>query len=283
MSRIWLWIVTVIIAGQPLQDALARTAAYVARLQDGLTAVVSDEHYQQVLRSRGSVLETRLIDAEVLYLWLATDRSWITVRNVVAINGRRLSNASSLDDSLSKGIPVSMAKLFDMRSYAAELNSGSVDRDFNDPLLPLQCFVGQNASRFLFHIGGMERVNGLLTTKLQFQEKRHPTLVQEHGIDRPSNGTVWIVDDGTIIRTRFDTAGAEQSSFRGEVGIQQLVTSTEVEYGSESNLRVMVPHHMHETYTILPRGMPSVNAERIDTEATYSNFREYRNSAVFIQ
>jgi hypothetical protein len=265
-----------LVSAQPLRAAnppalvqlLTRAGEYVRRFQQEFAAVVSDEDYRQQLGGRmHSSTVRRRTQSEMLFLWMPDEAAWLTVRNVLTVDGRPVPDSQNrLDDALRDTAAARLTRLRRLLGESARFNLGRIYRNFNYPTLVLLYLDPALQSRFAFTDAGHERVNGVETWKVEYAERERPTLIQEEGRDRVSRGAVWVSEaDGTIVRTRLDMT----------IPLRETVVSVEVDYRRDPKLEMWVPGRMHETY--LQSRATMVN-ENIDCVAVYSNFRRFETS-----
>jgi hypothetical protein len=246
-----------------LADVLSRAGQYVLDFEDRFAVVIGDERYDQHVERgyRRTQRHDRKIKSEMMFVWLPNEQAWLAVRTVLTVDGRSISNSQKrlgrmLDGRASIGVP----HLRQLRNEGARFNLGSIRRNFNDPMTPLRFLEPESQPRFEFALAGEETINGEPASKVTFNEQSQPTFIQgEH----PSHGMMWIVSDGTVVRTRFEVANAKD-------GLTAVIT---VNYGRNSKLDMMVPMNMHESYSGL-KGIP----EWVECEATYTNFRRFETS-----
>ena len=119
--------------------------------------------------------------------------------------------------------------------------------------------------RFTFSLAGRERIHGVDTWKVNYEEHISPTVIQGDGADVRSRGSVWVaVQGGAVIRTQL------------AITIPPAAwASVEVDYQHDAKLAMWVPAAMHETY-MDTRG--TAVHEHISGEATYSAFRRFETS-----
>jgi hypothetical protein len=249
-----------------LAAVLAAAGTYTAAYEERFSAVVSDEQYDQRVfsRSASALPRTRKISSEMMFLWLANERAWLSVRNVVDVDGRAVKNSQErLDRLLKAEAPVGVARLRKMRDEGARFNIGSIRRNFNDPMFPLHFIEPGNQRRFTFALVGEETVDGAVSSKVGFEEQASPTFIQDGRRNVPSRGTMWIASGGAIMRTRLEVTDRYG-------GMAALIV---VNYRRDPKLEMLVPADMHEFYRVTRAG-----SERIECEATYSNFRRFETS-----
>ena len=253
-----------------LGQVLARAGEQVRRFQQDFTLVVSDEDYQQHAGGRYFIGPLhRRTRAEMLFLWLPEEAAWLTVRNVLSVDGQdTVGSQNRLNDALAGSGGQRLGRLRELVNESARFNVGRTFRNFNYPTLVLSYLDPAMQPRFAFTLAGRERVRGMDAWKVNYVERTRPTVIQGDGADRVSRGTVWIADrEGVPVRTRLELKiPRTDSSAWGTV---------EVDYQRDTKLDMWVPVQMHETYMEM-RG--STVFENIGAEATYSNFRRFETS-----
>jgi hypothetical protein len=249
----------------PLTQILERAAGYTRRYEERFAVIIADEQYEQHVNGRSYHGQSaRTIASEMMFVWLAGERSWLSVRNVVSVDGDRIKNsAKRLDQLLSADAPVGVAHLRQLRNEGSRYNIGTIRRNFNDPMFPLQFLEPPNQRRFTFTLMGNENVGGVTTSKIAFEEHASPTFIQDGRSDLPSCGDVCVAADGSVMRTRLRIVNADRR-------MSAFVT---IDYRNEASLEMLVPVKMQEIYTA---GAPY---ERISGVATYSNFHRFETSA----
>jgi hypothetical protein len=252
-----------------LSSLLERAGAYVQRYEERFTVIIGDEEYEQHVDGRSyRGARVRKIASEMMFLWLSGERSWLSVRNVVSVDGSAISNSlKRLDRLLSASAPVGVAHLRRMRDEGARFNIGTIRRNFNDPMFPLQFFEPEKQQRFTFALAGHETIDGVDTSKVTFDEQAGPTFIEDGSRNLPTHGIFWVADNGAVMRTRLDVRDPLH-------GLSAIVF---VNYRSEQKLDMLVPSTMHETY--LAAGPQS---ERIECNARYSAFRRFETFARII-
>lgn len=268
----------------PPLSILERVGEYVRRFENEFAIIISDEEYEQkdvVTDARGIVRSRaqRRLRSETLFAWLPEQQSWLTARNVLAVDGTAVPDSKArLDAALAEDGPDSRVRLRRLRDEGARFNIGRIFRNFNDPTLVLQFLDPVFQPRFAFTMLGVERVNGVEAWKIAFAERSRPTLIQTPTLDLASMGTVWIGRaDGSVVRTSLT--------------IKDVFTNTTavlvVDYRLDAKLGLKVPARMTETYeqqalvNVAQPGAPQnlvARRERIECVATYSNYRRFETS-----
>jgi len=254
-----------------LTQLLASAGQQVRHFERDFALVISDEDYQQHAGGRVHVdlPQHRHTRAEMLFVWLPDERVWLTVRNVLSVDGRDVAQSRErLRSAVGEPGGERLTRLRRLVDDSARFNVGRAFRNFNYPTLALGFLDPAVQPRFTFTLAGRERVAGTDAWKINFVEHESPTVIQGDGADRISRGSVWIaIRDSVVVRTRLDLRipGAESSA----------VATVEVDYAPDAKLAVWVPVKMKETYTEMTG---STVLENIGGEATYSNFRRFETS-----
>jgi hypothetical protein len=266
----------------PLPQLLAQTGEYVRRFQREFATILGDEDYDQHVESRQystpSAIDAdaaehmphsrrRRLHSEMLFLWLPAETAWLTVRNVLTVDGRPVPDSETrLNDALRDTSAERQPRLRRLRDESARFNLGSIRRNINYPTLALSYLDPAVQSRFKLTLDGRERINNVDAYKVGFDERSRPTIIQEDGADRVSRGVIWVADaDGAVVRTRLQL----------HIPSSDTVVSVDVDYRRDARIDVWVPSRMRETYE---HRFQSVVLERIRCVATYSNFRRFETS-----
>jgi hypothetical protein len=257
----------------PLASLLQRAAAYVALFQTEFASFVSDEDYTQ--RVRGQLYPSeraRQTRSEMVFTWLPDQRFWLTVRNVLSVDGHAVTDSQ---DSLRQVMadPAShLPSLQALRERGASFNLGHIHRTTNDPNLVLLFLDPGNQNRFTFSLRGRETINGTGAWKISYEEQTRPTVIQDgaSGADLFSHGTLWVSDSGVVVRTEVSVFLPKPDTY----------ATVDVEYKPDARLSIWLPWRMKEQYAqwLVMRGA-YVMGERVECTATYSNFRRFETSA----
>ena len=264
-----------LVALQPLLD---RAAAYVEQYKHDFALVISDEDYVQRLsgRSASRMGRERRTKAEMLFMWMADEQAWLTVRNVLSVDRRAVADSQvRINELLNESVndPSSRRRrLRHLRDESARYNLGSIFRNMNYPALVLQFLEAKAQPRFFFFLAGRDRIDGVDVWKVTYHEHVSPTFIQgDDGTPRVASGAVWIAEaDGAIVRSEL------------HLGVPSTGTTVgvTVEYRRDAKLKMWVPARMRETYV---DGAGRRNEEKIECTATYSNFRRFETSARIVQ
>ena len=252
-----------------LSHLLARAGQEVRRFEHDFTLVVSDEDYRQHVEGLRNRPRHQRTQAEMLFLWVPDERVWLTVRNVLTVDGQAVTYSQNrLKSAVGEPGPERLARLRRLVDESARFNIGRSFRNFNYPTLVLGFLDPAMQSRFTFTLAGRERVHGTDTWKINYVERQTPTVIQGDGEDRVARGAVWVtVRDNVPVKTRLDVRIPTLES--------NSVATVEVDYGRDPKLDMRVPIKMVETYM---EASASLVLENIGGEATYTNFRRFGTS-----
>jgi hypothetical protein len=259
-----------------LDDTLRKAAAYVARFQRTFTGVLWHERYQQedrVWRRFGSsgattsaIAGRRTLEAELFFAWLPQDATWISVRDVISVDGTPRPPRDRRLASLATRSTVSLPELRELARENGRFNIGQIVRTFNEPTLALLLLDDRHVARVAFSRKGRQRVEGRELVSYAFVERGRPTLVQNQDRDVPVRGTFEIDEaTGEIWKSHLEIV----DPFRGLDG------HMDVDYQRHVAFDVLVPREMRESYT-------SAGVEQVTAVATYSEFRRFQTTGRLI-
>lgn len=251
-------------ATSPLSAVLERAARFVDTFEEEFSLVVGVERCRQEVHAlQGG--EMADLESEIFFVGIDERRTWLTVRNVLTVNGRSVaeSSGSVIDLLTTRG---NSARLRELADASARHNIGRVHRNFNDPTLALLFLAPASQRRFRFSDQGSTTVDGMAVRRVSFDERERPTIVRDARTrrDAPSSGLLLIADDGRVLRTELMVRIPESTT-----------SSIKVTYGFEPGLEMMVPLLMEEEYRTVPRRGPG---ELITGRATYSNYRRFQTA-----
>ena len=270
------------------QDLTAGIAAYVQQFSERFATLVGDEQYDQRASrfgdpSRGipGVPGRRRIQSEVLLVWLPSERSWLTARNVRRVDGKAVADsARRLELLLTAPVLDWPARVRQLRDEGARFNIGRLDRNFSDPNTVLQLLDAQTQPRFEFTVEDYDPVGGTPAWRVAFKEKGQPTVIQANGRDVQASGEVWVADaDHSVLRTRL-TLKDVQFNLR-------LTAAIDVSYRFDQRLGMWLPEQMREIYEQrgqgVYRGRLALFDDRVEGVATYANFRRFETAGRLVE
>ncbi len=204
----------------------------------------------------------RRLESDFLILQIGPTR--VGVRLVNKVDGVRVKSTTGSLDALEKGSPEENSRMIaSINNENVRYDIGSVLRHTNVPTFALQVVRVTEMGRFDFTRNGTEKINGIVTWKIKFAEKRAPTLV--HAAEpnpKPlfSTGILWIEPTtGRILKTEFSV----ENPYSKPKAKGRMV----VDYVEDKNLGIYVPKEMVERY--------ESDQGYVDCHAFYSNFRSF--------
>lgn len=256
-----------------LDASLRRAADYVARFETTFSSVIWRERSEQEDRvprkfgASGTTFSTvaaqRELESELFLVWLPRDANWITVRDVVAIDGKPRPASDRHLQTLLSGQAVSVGQLKRLAAENGRFNVGTIVHTFNEPTLALLFLDEHYRDRFTFARNGEQVLGTQRAARYDFAEIGRPTVIQNRNADVPTRGTLWIDEaTGRVLQTALELS---ETSTR----LQGRMT---VRYGPHPRFDVLVPVEMREWYT-------SPAGEEVTTVATYSDFRRFETGA----
>jgi len=255
-----------------LAAVLKRAGQYVQQYEDrDLGSLLASEYYlQNATRyspdGRGIVLgrEERRTQADFLILALGADR--IGLRIVNRLNGNMVKAPVTSFDSMMDGSPAKIRESIKaVQDESSRYNIGQVLRKINVPTFALKVAREAEVDRFSFKKSGNDKISGIETWELKFQEKRSPTLVHgERGESLLSSGSLWIEPGtGRIVKTELKV----ENPFSTPPVKGRIVVS----YTANKALGILVPSEMTEGYETVESVVTCI--------ANYSGFRSFKVDA----
>lgn len=248
-----------------LSAVLRRAGEYVRQFERDFAAVITDEVYEQdyTVATLDAKHEHRSIRSEMLFMRLpGQGLSWLTARNVLSVDGQEVADSRERLERAIKGDARGLVdRLRSVANEGARFNLGGVQRNFNDPVLPLLFLDPEYQPRFKFTLGPEEDVDGVRARRVSFKERTAPTVIREVGGKNVfTSGSLWVgIDAGVVGRTELSA-----TSNRGTLSMR-----LRVDYQRDLKLEMWIPVRMTEHYEAA-RGR-----EYIDCVATYSNARRF--------
>lgn len=260
-------------AGKPTTpQALALAQRYLAQWEETLVALVASEEYRQEIRvyrryqssgaSQWLPPTMRRLTSDVL-LVRAADESWLSFRDVMAVDGAAVRDRSNRFDNLfttrAANVIATARRIAD---EGARYNLGSLHRTTNTPTAPLTFLQARYARNTNWDLDASARLDGTPVWILRFDQRKPPFVVTiQDGKPYPASGRFWLEpESGRIRQAELVVKGGAMTS------------TTRIRYGAVASVEAWVPVRMEDGYA-LDRG------ETVTGVATYSNHRLFRTSA----
>ena len=268
------------VGAQPVPDLskiLDRLTDYLRRYESELSAVVGDERYRQeeirvsTPNSFGPRLipvRTRVLQSEIAFLRLPGEGAWFGIRDVHHVDGRAIRSEGRRLGDLLKGAGNDVLTQARTIVYeSSKYNLGEL-RTINMPTVPLELLRPEHRHRFAFNLRGSEKVAGVPTVRVDFDEHARPTIVRStSGSDMTSQGSVWLEpQNGRIWRIELVTRLAGENRL--------LATESgrlRIEFARDESIALVLPKEMIEEFYV-PGGLGKGRAR-------YSNYRRFTTGA----
>lgn len=255
-----------------LDDILDKLGRYLESYELQLAGVVADERYEQqqimVFRRNRVVsenVEDRKLDCEVTFLLGPDEPRWVGVRDVRRVDGRPVqSQAMRLDDLVQSHDQQRRSdEVAKIMIASGEQNLGGA-RTINMPTTPLEILRVDQHPRFIFKVRGRDKIDGTMTTRLDFEEFDEPTIVNSmDGIPLFIRGTAWVEPaNGRLWRVQMQIRPKLAAGVSPQMG-----NRLRVDFKLYQAWDVMLPKELSEEFFVL--------GGRGNGHARYSNFRRY--------
>ncbi len=227
-----------------------RLDAYLLAYEPQLSSLVAEELLiQRDGPSREASLaavpdtKNRRLISEVAFISLPGGAGWLGFRRAVNLNGKDLPDAGPplgvlLTDADKNDYD--QARL--LIAESARLNLG-LPRTTNLPNLPLEFLHPRNRRRFAHRVDGTEKIRGINTTRMVFDETSSPTMIQRpEGGDMTSSVMAWVeTATGRLIRAQVKTRDAR-------IGVLPFDATVWVDFKLDEKLGLLVPAEMREEF-----------------------------------
>ena len=255
-----------------LRDRLDK---YLVAYEPQLSALVAEELLvQRDAPGPGATVNAapdtkhRRINSEVAFIGLPGDTGWLGFRRVVRVNGKVVSDAGpALAALLTDGAKDDFDQARLLLQESARHNLGS-PRTTNLPNLPLEFLHPRNRHRLHQRIDSVEKIRGIQTTLMIFQEHSTPTIIQRpEGGDMQSLVRAWVeTATGRLIRAEVRTRDAR-------LGVLAAFDNViRVDFRLDEKLGLLVPYEMDEIFFAGRFREGTGNAR-------YTNYRQFRTGA----
>lgn len=258
-----------------LDSVVQRAMDYVAQYEEQLGNLIGNEEYIQNAAwlntgGRGYAQVGKRMQRRTSsdFLIIQMGSEWAALRKVNRVDGfKEKETEPDFEDAFDNSPQANAKRLLGMKAESTRFNLGDVQRDINLPTFALKVLRKSEAGRFSFERAGANRIEGIQTWAIHFQERTGRSLVVGgKGETLYSNGTLWIdPETGRVLKTEFKVENPFASSTIKGVSI--------VTYGEGKKVQMLVPILMVERY--------ETEFHTIDARADYSNFRPFEVDVKF--
>jgi VWFA-related protein len=294
-----------------VDELLARAGRYVVEYGEQMSIVIAVERYGQWMTSSdASRAVTRQLVSEFALVRVKDD--WVGLRDVLEMDGTPVPDRRDrLQKLLIDRSPSTLDQGRKIADESARLNLGGIQRNFNVPTTALFFLHPSNQKRFRYKQAGQERVAGIDTVKLTYEEHQRPTIVRTSaGRDMPLQGTFWIDPlTGRVLRTHMELTsrlkiGSENRPVDDPMRSTDTMARTaqknldppssrqvdstasiSVTYRPDARLGLLVPDEMRETYegAWTRRTTNEEALTKINCVATYSDFKRFETGGRVVE
>ena len=318
-------LIAVTIAATPIaaqepsaNDLMTKVGAYAAAYGEKSSVVVAQETYTQQVSVEGQQDMARPLKLVAEFAIVKLEGGgWTGFRDVVEFNGEKVQDRRDRLASLLTSPSASISEATRIANESSRFNVGPISRNFNTPTAALFFFLPQNLERFTFTKKGTKTIDGIKTIEIAYKETKQPTLITTRaGRNVPLDGSLWVTEDGTVIRTRMHMekfadmqAAPDQQAPRpvlgtnpsgnngGRAGVaaagaqvpamdtRPIDSSADIEvtYKKPEGIDLWLPSQMTELYegpVQTLRIRPT--SGRTVTKAAYSNFKQFGASGKIV-
>jgi hypothetical protein len=157
---------------------LAQAATYEQQFEREFSTMVGQEHYEQRWSGFSQGLDSspnrqRVMESEVLFVWLPEEESWLTAPNARIVDDSPVPDSESrLERLLAAPANDLVARVRSLRDESARFNLGPVERNFNDPTMVVQFLSAKVQPRLRFERRGRDTIDGTLVMQERYERSR---------------------------------------------------------------------------------------------------------------
>ena len=239
---------------------MAKAVSYVKDYQKAWKYLLADEvNVQHVTDAAGDRLARRETSGDFFLSYVAAEGRWLSVRDVATVDGVPVEPRDNLRELLRRGSFARIGRL--LADHNARYNVGSIERNFNDPMLALVILDDVHRSRFRFKRSSVVQTSGTTLVTITFTEHDRPTLVR--GTDgHPVYTSGEFVLEAATGRLRRSVIAMNDGS---------ITASLTAVFTKNDTLDLWLPAVLSERYEGTIKGRREVVA----VESTYTNYRKF--------
>ena len=237
-------------------------STYVEEYEKKFAYLVADEMYEQVVfEGNRDQWRRRRLKSETYLTYLAADAEWIAIRDVLEVEGNKVLDREDLQPLLARADQIK--GLADrLVSINARYNIGRVERNFNEPTLPLLLLEPKRSMHVKFNRKAVAREGDRTWVTLAFAETDGYTLVGGSLGRDPAKGEIELdAATGTIRRTLY------------QLNRNKVKASLETIYTEDPKFELWLPTLLRERYESTVDGR-----QTIECEAKYTNYRRWEGT-----
>ena len=270
---LWVIVASPVSAQEPISDLLRRATTYVEDLHTRLSAMVTEERYDQIMSgdtviAPGGFGRRGLRSEFLLFRPEGADR-YFGFRDVLQVDRREVRDRDErLVRLFLEAAGSASRQAAEIRRESARYNLGGVDRNFNTPTYALLFLRASHTLRFEFdrtaesslplRLDDMD--DDLDLVVLRYREVWPTTVLRgRDGRNMPAQGRFWIEPvTGQVLATEL------------KVDDEAVSAHIAVRFEDSEDMGHLVPVEMRERYDNRREGF------RIEGKATYRRFRRFQ-------
>ena len=240
---------------------VAAASKYVVAYEKEVAFLVAEETSEQYVGGRDALGPfRRKLTSELFLTYLPADAEWIAIRDVLEVDGTPTTRQQSVRELLVKADERSVAQ--QVLEFNSRYNLGSVERNFNEPTLPLLLLEPKRVGRVQFDRRAVIRQPDATLVTLSYEEPDQLPLVRGPMGPAPSRGEL-VIDaaTGAVRRTLFTLRKRD------------IRARLETVYEFNERMKMWLPATFHEHYE-----RTGDIREVTTVESRYSNYRRYETS-----
>ena len=246
---------------------VAKAVSYIKDYQKAWEFVLADEiNVQEVFNARGLRVARREASGDFFLSYVAAEGRWLSVRDVAMVDGVPIENRDNLRQLLSRGSFARIGR--QLADHNARYNLGSIQRNFNDPMLALVILDDTHRSRFRFkRLNVQQTPTGPIVT-VAFTERDRPTLV------RGTDGSQIFATGELVIEAATGRLRRTVITLKDRTITASLTTA----FTENGTLGLWLPASLTERY----EGTADRQREVVAAESTYSNYRKFTTDSTVV-
>jgi hypothetical protein len=240
---------------------VAAASKYVVAYEKEVAFLVAEETSEHRVGGRDALGPfRRRLTSELFLTYLPADAEWIAIRDVLEVDGTPTPRQQSVRELLVKADERSVAQ--QVLKANSRYNLGSIERNFNEPTLPLLLLEPKRVGRVQFDRRAVIRQTDATLVTLSYEEPDQLPLVGGPMGPAPSRGEL-VIDaaTGAVRRTLFTLRKRD------------IRVRLETVYEFNERLKMWLPATFHEHYE-----RTGDMREVTTVESRYSNYRRYETS-----
>ena len=164
--------------GPELETVLQRATQYVTQYEEELGNLIGSEEYVQnaawlfnTVRGTTQVGQRLARRTSSDFLIIQVGPEWAALRKVNRVDGSKVKDVEpAFEDAFDDSADSNRKRLEQMKADSTRYNIGDIIRDINLPTFALKVLRKTEASRFSFQRTGDDKIEGVKTWAIHFQE-----------------------------------------------------------------------------------------------------------------